>query len=237
MPHRIAVVVATPAYSNVAGPLSYASESPLVPGTLVRVPLGQRETLGVVWTAGETDREVDLKPVRSVLTGIAPLSAAWQQLVTFAANYYQRALGEIALAALPPQLRDLDATQVTRRLKRSIASAPSSSPASPNALSAAQQEALANLSGHDRPYLLFGVTGSGKTEVYLQAVARQLAREPDSQALVLVPEINLTPQLQARFVERFGADAVVAMNSGMTPAQRLRSWLAAHTGAARIVLG
>jgi primosomal protein N' (replication factor Y) len=53
----------------------------------------------------------------------------------------------------------------------------------------------------------------------------------------MVPEINLTPQLQARFVERFGAGNVVAMNSGMTPAQRLKSWLAAHSGGARIVLG
>ena len=53
----------------------------------------------------------------------------------------------------------------------------------------------------------------------------------------MVPEINLTPQLQGRFVERFGADQVVAMNSGMTHPQRLKSWLAAHTGAARIVLG
>jgi primosomal protein N' (replication factor Y) len=53
----------------------------------------------------------------------------------------------------------------------------------------------------------------------------------------MVPEINLTPQLQARFVERFGADAVVALHSGMTNPQRLKAWLAAHAGAARIVLG
>src|SRR5688572_16662421 len=64
-----------------------------------------------------------------------------------------------------------------------------------------------------------------------------LEREPQGQALVLVPEINLTPQLQARFVERFGAAAVVALHSGMTNPQRLRSWLAAHLGQARIVLG
>jgi primosomal protein N' (replication factor Y) len=57
-----------------------------------------------------------------------------------------------------------------------------------------------------------------------------LARDPAAQALVMVPEINLTPQLQARFVERFGAEAVVALHSGMTNPQRLRSWLA-RTGA------
>jgi primosomal protein N' (replication factor Y) (superfamily II helicase) len=237
MPHRISVVVAAPAHSAIAGPLSYTSESPLVPGTLVRVPLGRRETLGVAWLDGGNDDGLDLKAVGSVLAGIAPLSNAWQQLVTFAANYYQRAIGEIALAALPPQLRDLDATQVARRLKRSIAVASSPGAAASTKLSSSQEDVLANLDGHDKPFLLFGVTGSGKTEVYLQAVQRLLAREPDAQALVLVPEINLTPQLQERFVDRFGAEAVVTMNSGITPAQRLRSWLAAHTGAARIVLG
>ncbi len=66
---------------------------------------------------------------------------------------------------------------------------------------------------------------------------RVLDADPQAQALVMVPEINLTPQLMARFVERFGAQQVVAMHSGLTPAQRLRSWLAAHAGAARIVLG
>jgi primosomal protein N' (replication factor Y) len=61
-------------------------------------------------------------------------------------------------------------------------------------------------------------------------VAELLARDPEAQALVMVPEINLTPQLQARFVERFGADAVVSLHSGMTNPQRLkRSWLAAHS--------
>ncbi|RZL04627.1 MAG: primosomal protein N', partial [Rubrivivax sp.] len=82
---------------------------------------------------------------------------------------------------------------------------------------------------------------SGKTEVYLQATQRALAEGAQVQALVMVPEINLTPQLEARFRERFepafGAGAVVCLHSGMTPAQRLASWLAAHTGRARIVLG
>ena len=105
------------------------------------------------------------------------------------------------------------------------------------ALTPEQREVLGQLEGCAQPFLLFGVTGSGKTEVYLQSVQRLLARDPQAQALVLVPEINLTPQLHARFVERFGEAAVVTMNSGMTPAQRLRHWLAAHTGAARIVLG
>jgi primosomal protein N' (replication factor Y) (superfamily II helicase) len=83
--------------------------------------------------------------------------------------------------------------------------------------------------------LLHGVTGSGKTEVYLGAAAQALAA--GQQALVLVPEINLTPQLEARFAARFAGKVIVSLHSALTPAQRLRSWLAAHLGLADLVLG
>jgi primosomal protein N' (replication factor Y) len=146
-------------------------------------------------------------------------------------------VGEVALAGLPPQLRDLTASQLARRLKRVAAPAPRALPQPELQLTSEQRDALAAFDAGPGPFLLFGATGSGKTEVYLQAVQRLLERDPEAQALVMVPEINLTPQLQERFEGRFGADSVVAMNSGMTPPQRLKSWLAAHSGTARIVLG
>src|SRR5438046_8507146 len=118
MPHRLAIVVPTPAHSGVAGPLTYLSELPLAPGTLVRVPLGRREVLGVAWDPQRDAGDFEAKAIGSELHGIPPLSPSWRKLVTFAADYYQRGLGEIALAALPPQLRDLDATQLARRLQR-----------------------------------------------------------------------------------------------------------------------
>ena len=100
--HRVPVVVATPAHSGLVGPLSYQSELALAPGTLVRVPLGKREVMGVVWDAepgkGErapSDRYQE-RPVAGVLDGLAPLPGAWRQLVGFAARYYQRGLGEVA---------------------------------------------------------------------------------------------------------------------------------------------
>jgi primosomal protein N' (replication factor Y) len=177
-----------------------------------------------------------IRNIAGALDAIAPLAPGWRQLVTFAARYYQRGMGEVALAALPPQLRDLDSTQLARRLKRA-SPPPSISVAGGLAASEQQLAALEAIEHADGPFLLFGATGSGKTEVYLQAVQRMLQRDARAQALVMVPEINLTPQLQERFVARFGASSVVAMNSAMTPAQRLKSWLAAHSGAARIVLG
>ncbi len=244
------VVVATPAHSGVGASLTYRSELSLAPGTLVRVPLGAREVLGVVWDSPATPpeglSEAKTKPVAGVLDGLPPLNDRWRQLVQFAARYYQRSLGEVALAALPPQLRDLSNVQLARRLKRRAATRseapdPLGAAADGQDLSDEQRQALAALATAQAPVLLFGATGSGKTEVYLQATQRALADHTDAQVLVMVPEINLTPQLEARFRERFeplcGAGAVVCLHSGMTPAQRLSSWLAAHTGQARIVLG
>jgi primosomal protein N' (replication factor Y) len=240
----ISVVVATPAHSGVGGPLTYRSELPLAPGQLVRVPLGRREVLGVVWerlpdSGGLAPAQA--KAVLGALEGLTPLSPTWCKLVAFTAAYYQRSLGEVALAALPPQLRELSAVQLARRLKRpSVDTSTAECLRELVELSPAQTAALAQLEADPRPALLFGSTGSGKTEVYLRAAARVLAADPETQVLVMVPEINLTPQLQARFEERFahlGRERVVALHSGLTPAQRLKSWLAAHAGVARLVLG
>jgi primosomal protein N' (replication factor Y) len=244
MKHWLSIVVATPAHSTVAGALTYRSESPLPPGTLVRVPLGKREVLGVVWEVLPDSGglpETQAKSVLGALDGLGPLSATWRRLVGFTASYYQRSLGEVALAALPPQLRELSTVQLARRLKRPLAAVPDTpDSATLMALSAEQQTVMAEFAADTRPALLFGATGSGKTEVYLRAAAKVLADDASAQVLVMVPEINLTPQLQARFEERFahlGKAQVVAMHSGLTPAQRLKSWLAAHAGQARLVLG
>jgi len=87
------------------------------------------------------------------------------------------------------------------------------------------------------PFLLHGVTGSGKTEVYLHAMAEVLASHARSQVLMLVPEINLTPQLQARIAARFPHLPLAVLHSGLADQERSLQWLAAHRGEARIVLG
>jgi primosomal protein N' (replication factor Y) len=83
-------------------------------------------------------------------------------------------------------------------------------------------------------HLLYGVTGSGKTEVYLRVIAAAIAQ--GGQALVLVPEIALTPQLVDRFRRRFSA-GVVALHSALTGIERRDAWRAAHNGQARIIIG
>ncbi len=233
------IAVETPRHAGLASCLDYQSGQPLAPGTLVRVPLGKRDVAGIVWQpGGSAAADVELRSVRQALTALPPLSDAWRQLVGFAAAYYQRGLGELALAVLPPELRRLDATQLGRRLARlpgAAAVAGRTNPLAPT-LSASQAAAVATLVGAPAAtHLLHGVTGSGKTEVYLHAAAQALAA--GRQVLVLVPEINLTPQLEARFAARFAGHRLVSLHSGLTPPQRLRHWLAAHLGQADLVLG
>ncbi len=238
----LSVAVETPRYSAVGGLLDYACEQPLSPGTLVRVPLGRRDMPGIVWqrAVDAPPPPAELRPLAAVLTALPPLAAEWRELVDFAAAYYQRGVGELALAVLPPDLRKLDDTRLARRLARlerepvAAAIPAAEAPARPD-LNAEQAVALAAIAEADKPVLLHGVTGSGKTEVYLRAAEAALQR--GRQALVLVPEINLTPQLEARFAARFPGHVMVSLHSGLTPAQRLRHWLLAHLGRADLVLG
>ena len=126
------VLVDAPAHSGLTQTLDYTSEQVLKPGQLVRVPLGRREVWGVVWDAAPSsalDPSV-LKSVIDVCEDLPTMSAHWRQLVSFAAQYYQRNPGEVALQALPPQLRTLSKTQLQRRLNKATQtpSSPSTTP-------------------------------------------------------------------------------------------------------------
>ncbi len=246
MTQRLSVAVETPLHSSVGGLLDYTSEQPLSPGTLVRVPLGKRDLPGIVWDQAphQAIPATDLRPVAAVLDALPVLDARWRSLVAFAAAYYQRSVGELALSVLPPELRKLDNLRLARRVARLQRNPPgrvaegegavAALPTRPQ-LSAEQIAALQAIACATQPTLLHGVTGSGKTEVYLHAAESVLQR--GHQALVLVPEINLTPQLEARFAARFPGHLMVSLHSGLTPAQRLRHWLLAHLGLADLVLG
>lgn len=97
-------------------------------------------------------------------------------------------------------------------------------------------DAVLAVRGSFKPWLLYGVTGSGKTEVYIRLLQTMLAA-PNAQALVLVPEINLTPQLEARFRSRLSQFPLVTLHSNLSESERLQHWQAAKTGAAKIVIG
>lgn len=260
MLYTLSVAVLAPMHSNFAwrpdaihrsGLLSYTCEQHLPPGTLVRVPIGKRDSLGIVWSeASPSAQDLETRELRQISVTLDlphPLTQTWIHLVEFAAKYYQRSIGEIALNALPPPLRTMTIEQWTRKVgrPRKLSQERQCKSTLAATLTQEQERALGEIATQSGPFLLFGSTGSGKTEVYLQAVQKILQKDPTAQALVLVPEINLTPQLENRFMGRFapiyGPNAVVSLHSGLTPAQRLNSWIAAHSGAlaggARVVLG
>jgi primosomal protein N' (replication factor Y) len=176
-----------------------------------------------------------------VRSQLAPLSRQWLALAGFAAEYYQRPLGEVTLPGLPKNLRVASTVALDRAIKKlgKLEEPHDPAPANVPLLNAGQQAAADTIVGAQgfAPFLLYGVTGSGKTEVYLQACAQVLAREPQGQVLVLVPEINLTPQLETNIRARFPGVMLSTLHSRLSEGERMLHWLAAHEGKARIVLG
>ena len=156
--------------------------------------------------------------------------------------YAALALGELAaaeLTALSPRWRPtLRNWQAQGWVRSRVAREPidlRSPTSSPPALNAAQQAAVAAvIANNARPHLLHGITGSGKTEVYLGIIEAVLAR--GQQALVLVPEIALTPQLLRRFTDRI-AQPIAVLHSGLNDTQRAQAWLRARAGTVSIVIG
>ena len=207
-----------------------------VPGSLVVVPFGRSRKVGLAIERAPRSEipEGRLKAIESVVPDVPPLAPPDLELFDFCARYYHRALGEVAGAALPKRLR-----QVSRRALRQKGSEPFiTEKGTDHRLTEAQQAAVRTcLAGFDRfhPVLLRGVTGSGKTEVYLRLIAETLER--GRQALLLVPEIGLTPQLEGLIRARFGEANLAPAHSHLNEGERAQGWLAAQSGAARIVLG
>ncbi|MDR3298772.1 MAG: primosomal protein N' [Candidatus Accumulibacter sp.] len=208
-------------------------------GRRVRVGFGTRSLIGVIVALADASEIPDeqLKPVETVLRDLPPLPADWFRLTEFCASYYQTPLGEVMLSTLPAAMRRVDPPKA--RAARRAPGQPAAQDAP--ALTGEQRQVLERVAADtaDKPgfhaYLLHGVTGSGKTEIYLRLVEQTLTA--GKSALLLVPEINLTPQLEARVTARFPDTGLVSLHSDLTDATRTRNWKAALEGRARIVLG
>lgn len=181
------------------------------------------------WNTTEQGRKLDLASLQR-----APKQAALlQRLITEKnlADHQLRAKGE------PAALRALAKKGLISADEQALRTPVSAGQASPPELSQAQQTAVTAVTasfGRFNCFALNGVTGSGKTEVYLQLITT-LAKT-GQQALVLAPEIGLTPQLVSRFRQRL-THSVVEYHSGMTDRARLNSWLWASTGQAPVIVG
>jgi primosomal protein N' (replication factor Y) (superfamily II helicase) len=222
--------------------------APPLLGSVVLVPWGTGRRIGLV--GGHKERsELPDERVRDVLEVLADLPTqddSWWRLLRFAAQYYHRHLGELALPALPKTLRQPPKSRPKRRSRQATETEAADSlpgtvpPALPllPTLSAQQALALERLIAAQGYvcHLLHGITGSGKTEVYLRWIAHHL-KQPGAQVLLLVPEIALTPQLLSRLKARFSDTSMVVLHSLLSDNQRAEGWLEAARGQAQLVVG
>ncbi len=212
-------------------PFTYQAEAPLEPGTLVLVPLGTRMVAGAVWDDAP-DEAIRAKPVAQVLD-FPPLPLPLRKFIDWVAGYTLAKRGDVLALGLKAGL-----LATPQRAKKFYFDPPLPDTPGP-ALSAAQESAAASLRAAVSAQkfsvtLLNGVTGSGKTEVYLEAVAQTL--RAGKQALILLPEIALSVQFLERFLQRFGA-APAVWHSELTPAIRRATFRAVAEGTALVVVG
>jgi primosomal protein N' (replication factor Y) (superfamily II helicase) len=211
---------------------TYEAEAPLAAGTLVRVPLGRRAVVGAVWD-DPPDPDVKTRPVTEALE-FPPLPENLRKFVDWVAAYTLAARGDVLALALKEKLL-APPPKRARKYEFGGADPEHSGPVlSPVQAWAAEALRAEVASSAFSVTLLDGVTGSGKTEVYLEAVAEALRHK--KQVLVLLPEIALSVQMLARFEARFGARPAV-WHSELTPAQRRESFRAVAEGRADVVVG
>lgn len=242
----IDVVVPLPIYKALTYILSEDTLPPLK-GTRVLVPVSRRNMVGVAWgTPAEKPASVDLKKVKRILDQEPILPESLTSFLEWTSSYYFYPIGKVIAEALPPGLlsaRNRRISQISNGLPKSRDCRPEflSWPTKevPFHLTKEQKkvfnsicDALATRSYH--PILLHGVTGSGKTEIYLQA-AKQCVRQ-NRRVLILVPEIAMTTQAVGWFVARFGEEVTV-LHSGLAEAQRRDQWFRIKKGESRIVVG
>jgi primosomal protein N' (replication factor Y) len=211
-------------------------------GSMLVVPFGRREVLGVVVGLAERSEVAEAKllaPLRALDEGPPALPGDLVALAEWIAAEYcstiSRALGLVLPPGAARRLSGRKRRAVTRRVHLPVGAR---SPEPPT-LTAEQRDVLESLTQALRAReparrLLHGVTGSGKTEIYLRVAATAL--EQRRGAIVLVPEIALTPQIVGRFVERFG-DTVAVLHSQLRPAERYEEWRRLRSGEARVCVG
>jgi primosomal protein N' (replication factor Y) len=212
-----------------ARPFTYRVSEEVAPGDVLRVQLGGRNVRGVVVATG-----VDAPPVEIADAGdlVDRLPPALIELALWLADYYGSTPAR-ALALIAPHARARRGPLREPSIRDALGGEPE-----PAELTPAQQESVARivagLDGAGEHVLLHGPTGSGKTEVYLQATAASLER--GRSVIVLVPEIALTPQTVGRFRARFG-DQVAVLHSALTDAERRDERERIVSGTARVVVG
>jgi primosomal protein N' (replication factor Y) len=208
------------------------------PGTLVRARLRNRPVTGVILEVGNPELPYPVKPLDGLVEGASSVPPEWLEMLAWIARYYLAPLPQVFATALSKQAQKLLFEPLKRKPKapktRPIPPPPPDFTATPD-----QQSALTSILAALNPprresFLLHGVTGSGKTWVYLHAARATLAQ--GRQVLVLLPEIALTPQTLERF-EAFLGRSAFPFHSGLSVPERRRVWQAIMEGSADLIVG
>jgi primosomal protein N' (replication factor Y) len=209
---------------------TYFTKEDLEPGDLVLVPIRNATKFGIVVNRESQRNVAGIKNVRELVEkNFIPHKVL--KLYKWMADYYLSPLGEVLKIALPPKiLKKFELERKPERVPRFV-KAPKPNYQQSIAIKAIT-DALATR--EYAAFLLYGITGSGKTEVYLRCVEEVIKQ--GGRALVLVPEISMTPLLFERFEERFH-DEVITIHSTLSDKERRQAWYAIKEGRYRVVIG
>lgn len=197
-------------------PLTYTSLGALKPGSVVKVDLKNKLTIGVVRRAAKAPKGVAMKPITAVLgNGEHTLPPEHLQLISWMLQYYPAGSGSIAQLFLPATWPKIE-----------TASSPTPTTTPPVELPPLTKEQTAvrrQMKAKPGSFLLHGDTGSGKTRIYIESIKDALNNNQSS--LVLVPEIGLTPHLERQLSQVFPKEIIKTVHSGLTPLERKRIWV------------
>lgn len=200
-------------------------------GQSVLVPLGKRKARGVVLGPGKPEPGLKLKTIQARIETRPHIPEDHLSWLEWLADYYLYPIGQVTALAFPP----LDQPERKRKSNKApVVKSVTAKP--PPQLTKEQSTVISDItqSAEFSVHLLHGVTGSGKTEVYLQLLQRVIER--GECGLVLVPEISLTPQLLDRFAARFG-EKIAVLHSHLTEREKTEQWWAAVKGDKKILVG
>ncbi len=233
-PHCAEVAIGLPPRTTFHYSVPERFQDELSKGMRVLVPFRNSQKVGYVVAFSKGPKGIRLKEIDTLIDREAPIiKQDVLKLTQWVSAYYGCSWGEAIEAAIPPQLKR------GRTLKPLCEESQSEPRGRSFILTAEQKNALRRITkaigeGSQGVFLLYGITGSGKTEIYLQAIEKAIARHQSS--IVLVPEISLTPQMIEWFTLRFGG-RVATLHSRLTPAERFKEWTRIYNGKADIVIG
>ena len=214
---------------------TYKSKDDIKKGTRVIVPFGNKTLIGIVVKKIATSESLKgLKEIVSIPDDYTCFDKSIFETILWASDYYHHPIGEVFLSFVPTLLRKTNDKVISTSNEEPIYKLNNED--KNFKLTKEQSASLSKLNKIKKfsPALIYGVTGSGKTEIYLQ-LAEKFIKENKS-ILILVPEINLIPQLLKRFKNRFKGEIGV-YHSRQTPNQRLKVWLRSKFGEIKIVIG